>query len=245
MLVQREDKEGVATLTLNRPEKLNAIDVTLMVELREHVDAIAHDKSIGCVVLTGAGRSFCAGHDLESIASAERAPTKHFEAETIDAIERLPQPTIAKIRGHCFTGGLELALACDLLISADDARLGDTHGQWGLAPAWGMSIRLPERVGRSRAVELMFTSRRITGARAAEIGLVDRAVPENDLDTTVADLCAEITANSWGTNRIAKALVDDNAARSRRDALLIERTMPYGMAKDRKERMSGRKNKKG
>jgi len=92
------------------------------------VDALASDASVGCVVLTGAGRSFCAGHDLESIATGEKPPTRHFESETIDAIEALPMPTIAKIRGHCFTGGLELALACDLLVAADDARLGDTHG---------------------------------------------------------------------------------------------------------------------
>ncbi|MBM4382585.1 MAG: enoyl-CoA hydratase/isomerase family protein [Deltaproteobacteria bacterium] len=128
MRVTREDENGIATLTLNRPDKLNAIDIPLMAELRAHVDALASDASVGCVVLTGAGRSFCAGHDLESIATGEKPPTRHFESETIDAIEALPMPTIAKIRGHCFTGGLELALACDLLVAADDARLGDTHG---------------------------------------------------------------------------------------------------------------------
>jgi len=241
MLVLREDKEGVSTLTFNRPEKLNAINIPLMVDLRAHLDDLATDESVGCVVLTGAGRSFCAGHDLETIAAGERAPSKHFEPETIDAIERLPQATIAKIRGHCFTGGLEVALACDLLVAAEDARLGDTHGQWGLAPIWGMSVRLPERIGRSRAKELMYTSRRISGAQAAEIGLVDRVCPETDLDATVAELAAEITANSWGTNRIAKALLEGNAGRFRSDALLIERTAPFGFPKDRAERMSGSK----
>jgi enoyl-CoA hydratase len=243
MLVNREDKEGVATLTLNRPEKLNAIDIPLMVDLRAHLDDLAGDESVGCVVLTGAGRSFCAGHDLQSIATGERAPSRHFEPETIDAIERLAQPTIAKIRGHCFTGGLELALACDLLIASAGAQLGDTHGQWGLVPIWGMSVRLPERIGRSRAKELMFTSRRISGTQAAEIGLVDRVCPDPELDATVADLAAEITANSWGTNRIDKALLRANAERSRSDALLIERTAPYGFPKDRKERMAGGKKK--
>ena len=244
MLVKREDDQGVATLTLDRPDKLNAINIPLMVDLRTHIDSIAGDASVGCVVLTGAGRSFCAGHDLESIATGERAPSRHFEPETIDALEALPMPTIAKIRGHCFTGGLELALGCDLLITADDARIGDTHGQWGLVPIWGMSVRLPERVGKARAKELMFTSRRIDGAQAAEIGLVDRAVPESELDTVVAELAAEITANSWGTNRIDKALLAANAIRSRSDALLIERCLPFGMPEDRTERMSGRGSKK-
>lgn len=242
MLVLREDKEGVATLTLNRPDKLNAINIPLMIDLRAHLDDLAGDESVGCVVLTGAGRSFCAGHDLQTIANAERAPSRHFEPETIDAIERLPQPTIAKIRGHCFTGGLEVALACDLLIAADDAQLGDTHGQWGLAPIWGMSVRLPERIGRNRAKELMFTSRRISGTQAAAIGLVDRVCPHADLDATVAELAAEITANSWGTNRIAKSLLEANAERSRSDALLIERTAPFGFPKDREERMGRRRN---
>src|SRR5262245_58849610 len=135
-LVLREDRDGLTTLTLNRPEKLNALTPGSFVDLRAHLDAIAADPSVGCVVLQGAGRSFCAGHDLDSIAKGERPPSKHFEPETVDALEVLPQPTIARLHGHCFTGGLELALACDLLIAAESTRLGDTHGQWGLAPVW-------------------------------------------------------------------------------------------------------------
>ena len=243
MLVTREDAAGVATLTLNRPEKLNAITPALMVDLRSHLGQIAEDRSVLCVILTGAGRSFCAGHDLAAIANAEQAPTKHYEPETIDALEELPQPTIAKIRGHCFTGGLELALGCDLLVASDSAQLGDTHGQWGLAPIWGMSVRLPERIGPSRAKELMFTSRRITGVEAAAIGLVDRICPEEQLDDVVASLAEEITANSAGTNRIDKALVRDAAQMERRQALLREREMPYGMPEDVRERMSARPGK--
>ena len=237
MLVLREDKDGVATLTLNRPDKLNAIDIPLMVELRNQIDAIAGDESVRCVVLTGAGRSFCSGHDLESIAKGERAPSKHFEPETIDALESLPMPTIGKIRGHCFTGGLELALGCDLLVADEDAKIGDTHGQWGLAPIWGMSVRLPERVGRSTAKELMFTSRRIDAAEAARIGLLDRVVPDDELDATIAALAAEIVANSAGTNRIVKQLLSDRDERTRHDALLHERTLPHGRPDDMAERM--------
>ena len=122
------DGAVLTTLTLNRPDKLNALGPTMFIELREHLDAIAGDESVGCVVLTGAGRAFCAGHDLGSIASGERAPSRHFEPETVDALEALPQPTIARIHGHCYTGGLELALACDLLIASESAKLGDTHG---------------------------------------------------------------------------------------------------------------------
>lgn len=238
-LVTRTDSQGVATLTLNRPHKLNALTPGSFVALRGHLDAIAADDSVGCVVLCGAGRSFCAGHDLESIATGERAPSRHFESETVDALERLPQPTIARIHGHCFTGGLELALACDLLIAAESTTLGDTHGQWGLVPVWGMSVRLPERVGRSTAKELMFTSRRIDGRTAAAIGLVDRCVPDDELADAVGALAGEVVANSRGTNRIVKQLIAAQSDLGRTAALLHERTLPFGMPEDMQERMSG------
>ncbi len=236
-LVLRQDTVGLATLTLNRPDKLNALTPAMFEELRTHLDAIAVDTSVGCVVVQGAGRSFCAGHDLDAIASGERAPSRHFEPETIDALEGLPQPTIARIHGHCFTGGLELALACDFLIASESTTLGDTHGQWGLAPIWGMSVRLPERVGRSVAKRLMFTSQRVTGTEAAAMGLVDQCVPVDRLDHTVADLAQAILANSWGTNRIDKRLLTDRWERTRAEALIHERIMPYGKPDDTAERM--------
>ncbi|MEY2468598.1 MAG: enoyl-CoA hydratase [Actinomycetota bacterium] len=242
-LVLRYDADGVSTITLNRPDKLNALTPAVFVALRAHLDAVASDDSVRCVVLTGAGRSFCAGHDLGAIAEGTEAPSRHFESETVDALEQLPKPTIAKIKGHCFTGGLELALGCDLLIAADTAQLGDTHGQWGLVPVWGMSVRLPERVGRSRAKELMFTSRRISGAEAAAMGLVDRVVPESDLDTSVGALAAEIAGNSAGTNRIDKALLAAQGRQTRDEALLFERTLPFGVPDDMRERMSAPRKK--
>lgn len=238
-LVLRADADGVATLTLNRPDKLNALTPAVFVALREHVDAIAVDEQVRCVVLAGAGRSFCAGHDLAAIASGEEAPSEHFEPETIDALEALPVPTIAQLHGHCFTGGLELALGCDLLVCAEGTKLGDTHGQWGLVPVWGMSVRLPERVGRSTAKELMFTSRRIDGATAASIGLVDRCVPDEELEGVVRALALEIAANSLGTNRIDKRLLADRDERTRSEALLHERTLPHGVPEDLRDRMRG------
>jgi enoyl-CoA hydratase/carnithine racemase len=235
--VTRHDVDGVCTLTLNRPEKLNALTPGVFVQLRAHLDAIEHDARVGCVVLAGAGRSFCAGHDLGAIADHEPAPSPHFEPETVDALERLPQPTIARLHGHCFTGGLELALACDLLVAAESTILGDTHGQWGLVPVWGMSVRLPERVGRSTAKELMFTSRRLGAVEAAAIGLVDRCVPDDELDEMIHDLAREILVNSWGTNRIVKALIADGTERTRTEALVHERRLPHGRPDDMAERM--------
>lgn len=237
-LVLRRDSGGVATLVLNRPDKLNALSPAVFVALRSHLDALAEDDKVGCVVVTGAGRAFCAGHDLASISAGDPAPSEDFEAATIDALEALPQPTIARINGHCYTGGLELALACDLLVAGRSAMLGDTHGQWGLAPVWGLSVRLPERVGLSAAKELAFTSRRIPAAEAFRLRLVDRFVDDQELDDTVDRLAAEIVGNSWGTNRIDKQLFAFASNNPRAAALAHERTLPYGLPADMVERMS-------
>jgi enoyl-CoA hydratase/carnithine racemase len=233
--VTRHDAQGLATLTLNRPEKLNALSPQSFMALRGHLDAIAQDDTIGCVLLQGAGRSFCAGHDLSTI-SADM--DEAYAAETIDALARLPQPTLARIHGHCFTGGLELALGCDILIASESAKLGDTHGQWGLVPVWGMSVRLPQRVGRARAKELMCTSRRISARQALEMGLVDHCLPDADIDRAIASLVAEILANSAGTNRIVKALVAAADERTHAEALAFERTLPFGLPSDMAQRMA-------
>jgi len=234
-LISRHDAHGLATLTLNRPDKLNALSPHSFVELRAHLDAIAADESAACVLLQGAGRSFCAGHDLSTI-SAEM--DEAFAAETIDALERLPQPTIARLHGHCLTGGLELALGCDILVAAESAKLGDTHGQWGLVPVWGMSVRLPQRVGNAKAKELMFTSRRITGRQALAWGLVDHCLADAELDAFIAGLVSEIVANSSGTNRIVKRLLAEAANRHHEDALQFERTLPFGLPADMAQRMA-------
>lgn len=234
-----EVSDGVARLTLNRPDKLNALTAGSFTLLRTHLEDLAARDDIAVLVLSGAGRSFCAGHDLASLAAGDALESRYAEAETVDLLEAFPSPTIARIHGHCFTGGLELALGCDLLVASVGAQIGDTHTAWGLAPVWGMSVRLAERVGRARAKELSFTSRRIDGNLAAAIGLVDRAVPDLALDGTVAALVAEIKACSPGANRIVKRLYADAAARPRTEALLHERDLPYGIAADAADRLTG------
>lgn len=244
-LVVRGDANGVATLTLNRPEKLNALTPELFMELRAHIAAVAIDETIGCVILTGAGRSFCAGNDLGGIASgSSKPPSPNYQAETIDALEALPQPTIAKIKGHCFTGGLELALGCDVLMVAESAQLGDTHGQWGLVAIWGMTVRLPERVGVAKAKELMFTARRIGGTEAAAIGLANQALPDDELDAAVQAMAVQIVGNSWDTSRFDKAILADQRDMTRSERLSYERTSPYGRPRDMAERMSRQGTKK-
>ncbi|ODU07665.1 MAG: hypothetical protein ABS81_00810 [Pseudonocardia sp. SCN 72-86] len=237
-LVLLEVDGPVARLTLNRPSKLNALTPASFDALRTHLDALADDSSVGCAVVRGAGRSFCAGHDLAHVGGTEEQRT--FEAETIDALERLPIPTVAMVRGHCLTGGLELALACDILVAADSAVFADTHSRWGLVPVWGLSVRLPERVGRSRACELSFTGRTIDTAEAVRIGLVDHSVPDLELDARVESLAAEITTNSTDANRIYKKLYTDAAGAERRALPAAERALPYGRPSDLADRLGAR-----
>jgi enoyl-CoA hydratase len=233
-LIEREDGEGIAWLTLNRPEKLNAITREMMIELDGHLERLAVDDTIDCVVVRGAGRCFGAGHDLGETGRQDEGERR--DARTIDRLEQLPQPTIAKVHGYCFTGSLELALACDLMVAGASAQFADTHSERGLVPIWGMSVRLPERVGRARAKDLAFTARRVGGTEALEMGLVDRCVPDDDLDQVTLELARQIVANSPGTNRMTKALSAMFPDMSRAGALAFERTRPFGMPADREQR---------
>jgi enoyl-CoA hydratase/carnithine racemase len=239
-LVTRTDVDGISTLTLNRPESLNALSPALFVELRSHLEAIAAASAeVGCVVLTGAGRSFSAGNDIKAIQAGDRAPSPHFQAETIDFIEAMPQPVIASVRGHCYTGALEVVLACDLLVCGASARLADTHGRWAMTPTWGMSQRLPRRIGPTRAKMLMLTGQPITGEQAVTLGLANLCVPDEDLDAKTLELARTITANSWHTLQADKRLVNEGRRYSLPDALAYERRTSPGAGPDMAERLQG------
>jgi enoyl-CoA hydratase len=238
-LVLRSDADGIATLTLNRPETLNALSPSLFVELRAHLDAIAAaPDAVGCVVLRGAGRSFSAGNDIKAIQAGDRAPSATFQAETLDAIEALLQPVIAQVQGHCYTGALELALACDLAIAGESARFADTHGRWGMTPTWGMSQRLPRRIGPLRAKQMMFTGQPLSGAEAAAVGLVNRCVPDAELDATAQAVASAIVANSWHTLRADKRLVNEGQRYTLAEGLAFERRTSPGASPDMAERLA-------
>ena len=237
-LVLREDRDGLCVLTLNRPKALNALSPNLFAELRGHIDAIAEQTdAVGCVILCGKGRSFSAGNDLKAIQAGERAPSPHFQAETLEAIQRLPQPVIAAVQGHCYTGSLELALACDLLIAAEDARFADTHGKWAMSPSWGMTQRLPRRVGLLNAKEMMFSGRVVGGAEAVALGLANRCVPVDELMDAAEAMARSFLANSWFTLRADKMLVNGGLDRGLSDGLRFERTEGPGSGPDMAERL--------
>ena len=238
-LVKREDLDGVAILSLNRPEALNALSPTLFVELREHIDTISgQTDEVGCVILRGEGRSFSAGNDLKAIQSGEKSPSQHFQAETLDAIERLPQPVIAAVQGHCYTGSLELALACDLLVATESAKFSDTHGKWGLSPTWGMSQRLPRRVGLLAAKEMMFSGRVIGGKEAVTMGLANKCVAEDSLLNETLVMAKSFLENSWFTLRADKMLINGGLDNTLQDGLLWERKNSPGRGPDMDERLA-------
>jgi enoyl-CoA hydratase len=238
-LVARSDKDGLCTLTLNRPEKLNALNVPMFVQLRAHVDKIeGQTDTVGCVVLRGAGRAFSAGHDLKDLQAGENPPYPHFQGETVACLANLPQPVITAVHGHCYTGALELALAGDLIIASESARFADTHSRWGLTPIWGLSQRLPRRVGAAKAKEMMLTGRVYTGEEAATMGLANLCVPDEHFDEEVERLARSVLENSWFSNRVDKRLVDATDGMALVDGLRFEIENSPGIAPDAPQRIA-------
>jgi len=209
--VLRETKDGLCTLTLNRPDKLNALNFEVFKALAAHIGFIRENvASIGCVLISGAGRSFCAGNDLSDLGGVfEGGDGSQFRSVTVERLASLPMPVVAAVQGHCLTGGLELALAADIIIAAESARFADTHGKWDLVPVWGLSQRLPRRIGRAKALEMSFTARNYSGSEAAEMGLANFCVPDAELTSAALAFAAQVLANSWRSSRAIKKLVDD------------------------------------
>ena len=236
--VMRQDADGLCTLTLDRPDKLNALDTQAFEELDAHLADLEKDEDrIGCVVLRGAGRAFCAGADLEAMGGQpDKSPT--FKPGVIERLGLLRQPVIAAVHGVCFTGGLELALACDLILADATARFADTHGKWGFVGAWGISQRLPRRIGTAAAKRMMLTARTVEAAEAKELGLVDILVPEGALDQSVRDLAGEVLANSWFTNFATKRLMIETDGMSLAEGLAHEHYRYPGLAPDHRERLA-------
>ena len=238
-LVLRHESDGTCFLTLNRPEALNALNVPLFTELKEHVTALASaGNHVQCVVLRGSGRAFSAGHDLKDLQKGEALPEPHFQARIIEALANLRQPVIASVHGYCYTGALELALAADLIITTPSTKFADTHSKWGLAPLWGMTQRLPRRVGLSKAKEMMFTSAAYSGEQAVQMKLADRCVPDDALEEETLALARSIVANSPYTNAINKHVLQATDGMDLRAGLHYELAHSPGACKDAAERIA-------
>jgi enoyl-CoA hydratase len=203
--------DGVATITLNRPEVHNAMNEPLRRDLLRCFEAVAAADDVRAIVVTGAGgKAFSAGADIREF-TAPQVPTVFREARRRlsfrTAMERCWQPIIAAIGGHCFGGGLELALACDIRIAAADSRLGLTEVDLAIIPGGGGTQRLPRLVGRGKALELILTAARIDAAEALRIGLVERVVPAGEALKAAHALAATLAAKAPVALRYAKEAV--------------------------------------
>jgi len=238
--VTREDRDGVATLTINRPDKLNALNVAVFQALEAHIDTLENEtESVGCVVLRGGGRCFSAGHDLADIEAGEKLPRPNYQADIIERLAHLPQPIITAVHGHCYTGALELALAGDIILASENAKFADTHAKWALTPIWGMSQRLPRRIGRIKSAEMMFTAKTYLGREAEAMGLCNICYADEKFDASVKNFCTEMLANSWFSLRANKKLLRDTEGLPLQAGLAHEVFRSEGVGPDMAARIGG------
>ena len=190
-----------ATITLNRPDTLNALNPQLVEEIGQALDQVEGNEGLKALVIRGEGRAFCAGADLLFLEQAiNDPPSLKGYLQRLNGmlfrLEELAVPVIALVHGYCLAGGLELMLACDIAIAAADAQIGDQHANFGLMPGGGSTQRLPRKLGQQRAMELMLTGRRLSGAEAAQWGLVLRAPPPDELESELESLLAGLRDKS-------------------------------------------------
>jgi len=202
-------REGhVARITLRRPERLNAIDAAVNRELVEAVERLDADPQARVAILAGEGRAFCAGADLEAVAAGD-GEALGDATESFAGFVSMPRakPVVAAVHGYALAGGLELALACDVVVAAEGTQLGLPEVTRGLVAAAGGAIRLPRLMPEKRALELILTGRRFDAREALALGLVNRVVAAEDLDAAALELAEAIAANSPAAVRTSLALV--------------------------------------
>ena len=223
VLIERDN--GVATLTLNRPEAMNALSAALRSAIVAAFAEVQADPSIDVVILTGAGRGFCAGLDLKEL-GGETAGPGGLEAVTNtdlrEALEACDVPLIGAINGVAITGGFELALMCDFLIGTPNTRFADTHARVGIVPGWGLSQRLGRIIGIGRAKELHYTGNYLGAELAERWGLLNRVVAPEALLATCMQLARDIQSCDQRVVRTVKAIANEGYKTSLREGLRLE-----------------------
>ena len=231
----------VATLTVNRPDKMNALNAAVRSALLKAFAALAANDEVRVVILTGAGpKAFIAGADIGEFAG--RAPVDQFrvmsEQTVFDAAEQFPKPVIAALNGFGLGGGCEVAMACDIRIASDKARLGQPEVNLGILPGGGGSQRLPRLVGLGAAYKLLFTGEMISASEALRIGLVDEVVPADELMTRVNALAETIAQKSPVALRLIKEAVRASVRAPLDEGLRLERTL-FGLAFSSEDKAEG------
>lgn len=208
---------GVLLVTLNRPERRNALNTPLLRAIEDALGRAQADDRVNVIVLTGADPSFCAGVDMNELEEKGRSP------EMGDPLSRVQKPLIGAINGPAVTGGLELALMCDFLIASDRASFADTHARLGLMPGWGQMARLPHAIGTRRATEMLLTCAPLKADRAYAIGLVNELVPHSTLMPRAMELAKSIAEGDGRAVRAMLAQLREGSGRPVAEVLETER----------------------
>ena len=223
-----EKENGIAKITLNRPEALNALNRDMTLEIGHAVEDAEKDDKVRVVVITGSGRAFCVGADLKFVKEeltslwAQEEFFRFTNKTLMNAIENLNKPVIAALNGFALAGGFEIMLACDLVIASEDALIGDVHINYGLVGPAGSTHRVPRIVGIRKAKEIIFTGERISAHEAERIGLVNRVVPADELESATHDMAASLAEKSPVALRITKNLLNRGLDTDRSTASELE-----------------------
>ncbi len=203
--ILREDKNGVCYLRLNRPEKLNALDSVLFRALEKELEELETREDIHVIVLSGAGKAFCAGHDVNVL--GKEGQDENLNARVVSRLADIDKAVVAVVHSHCYTGGLEVALAADIIIASENAKFGDTHSKFALRPIWGLLQRLPRRVGVSMAKDMFCTNRVLSGQEAVRAGLANYCFPDDQLWQEAEKIIQKINGNSAYSIRYMKNMI--------------------------------------
>ena len=245
LLVNLEN--NILTITLNRPEALNAYRPEMLVEIREIITQTEDDPNVAVIVIEGAGKAFSAGVDLKVLQGFDPDSGKIGDlfdkpaALAWDTFRKSRCPIIAKVHGACFTGALEMALHCDFIFTTLDTKFGDTHAKFGLRPTWGMSQTLSQAIGVRKAKDMSFSARTVLGDEAVRLGIANEAVEDKDaLDALVDKRAGQIASNSQASVSAFKDLYNiAQSGLSMDDALKEEFSREYPDIKDTNDRLAG------
>ena len=245
LLVNLEN--NILTITLNRPEALNAYRPEMLIEIREIILKTEDDPNVAVIVIEGAGKAFSAGVDLKVLQGFDPEAGKIGDlfdkpaALAWDTFRKSRCPIIAKVHGACFTGALEMALHCDFIFTTLDTKFGDTHAKFGLRPTWGMSQTLSQAIGVRKAKDMSFSARTVLGDEAVRLGIANEAVEDKDaLDALVDKRAGQIASNSQASVSAFKDLYDvAQSGLSMDDALKEEFSREYPDIKDTNDRLAG------
>lgn len=222
-----EKSEGIATITLNRPEALNAFSKEVVSEVLQALEDIRSDESVRVVILTGTGeKAFSVGADIKAMIGMNSLKARELSLmgeKLCLALENLEKPVIAALNGYALGGGLEVAMSCDLRIASENSRMGQTEINIGLIPGWGGTQRLTRLVGRTKAKEMVFTGKMIDARTAEQLGIVNMVVPADKFREAVRQFALELASKAPVAIKVAKALIDKGAEIGLDSALALER----------------------